>query len=227
MRQLYGPVGNVATIPTGIDLSAFAGLDRSWLRGRFAIPAGAPVVIHVGRLAREKNVHMLMQALRRLLEELPALHAVVAGGGPFLAGMRAATSEPPFAGRLHLTGPLAPSEVPRHLAGADLFLTASTTETQGLVAVEAMAAGLPVVAPEAGGIPDVVRSGQDGLLVTARPEALAEAARGLLEQPHRLRRLAEHALARSREFGVEHTVSRLEQLYQRLKSAHASGAGQG
>ncbi|MEW6045589.1 MAG: glycosyltransferase [Bacillota bacterium] len=219
LPSLYGPTAPVSVVPTGLQLESFAHADPAWLRRQLSIPSEAPVLIHVGRLTREKNMVALVQALHHLLTRLPQCHAVVVGSGPFLPQLRQAALHPPFAGQLHLVGPAAPEAVPRYLAGADLFLTASTTETQGLVAVEAMAAGLPVVAPAAGGIPDVVQDGREGLLTEPDGAALAQAAARILSDPVLRRTMAGHALARAARFDIRTTTARLLDLYGGLSPA--------
>lgn len=219
LPRLYGSTAPVEVIPTGLELRAFREADPAWLRQTLGIPGDAPVVLHVGRLAREKNILVLMQALRHILDEMRSAHAVVVGGGPFLAQLHRAASEAPFAGRLHLVGPVPPHAVPRYMAGASLFLTASTTETQGLVAVEAMAAGLPVVAPRAGGLPDVVTDGQQGLLTEPSPAPLARAALRLLTDARSREAMARRARERADVFDVEATSRRLLEVYEALQAA--------
>ncbi len=218
LPRLYGSTASVEVIPTGLELRAFREADPTWLRQALAIPADAPVVLHVGRLAREKNILVLMQALRHILDEMASAHAVVVGGGPFLAQLHRAASEPPFAGRLHVVGPVPPHAVPRYMAGASLFLTASTTETQGLVAVEAMAAGLPVVAPRAGGLPDVVTDAQQGWLTEPAAVPLARAALRLLADASACQDMAHRARQRAADFDVEATTRRLLALYEALRT---------
>lgn len=222
---LYGPTAPVSVVPTGLNLAPFREADPAWLRQSLGIPPEAPVVIHVGRLAREKNILVLVQALRHVLGSVQGCHAVIVGGGPFLGQLRLASQRPPFWGRLHLAGPVPPEAVPRYVAGATLFLTASTTETQGLVAVEAMAAGLPVVAPSAGGIPDVVTDEQQGLLTEPEADALAEAALRLLTDEPLRQSMARRASERAREFDIETTVSKLLDVYAALPPASARREG--
>ncbi|HEY8498580.1 MAG TPA: glycosyltransferase [Limnochordales bacterium] len=213
LPRLYGSTAPVTVVPTGLDLRPFREAGGSWLRARLGLDPATPVVVHVGRLAREKNMPVLVQALRLILAGMEGCHAVVVGGGPFLAQLRQAAREPAFAGRLHVVGPVPPEAVPRYLAGASLFLTASTTETQGLVAVEAMAAGLPVVAPAAGGLPDVVTDGLHGVLTEPQPAALAEAALALLADAPRRQAMARRARERAGQFDVESTTGRLLEAY--------------
>ncbi|MCG2786602.1 MAG: glycosyltransferase [Anaerolineae bacterium] len=92
-----------------------------------------------------------------------------------------------------------PPSLPAYLKAADLFGFASTTETQGLVTMEALAAGLPVVAVDASGTRDILTDGEQGFLVPNSADALAASINRLLESPDRLEKFKENALAKVRE----------------------------
>ncbi len=119
------------------------------------------VFLHVGRLAAEKGVELILHAFARARAQLPAgsVHLVVAGDGPRADGVRAlGNDDVSFLGNLDRTDVL-----PRLYASADAFVFASLTETLGLVILEAMASGLPVVATPAGGVADHLRDGENGI----------------------------------------------------------------
>ena len=101
---------------------------------------------------------------------------------------------------------------------ANLFGFASVTETQGLATLEAMAAGLPVVAVNASGTRDILKNGQQGYLVDNDPEALAAGIRKLLENPDRMQRLAEAAYKRALTFNIEKLTGRLLDVYEQAIS---------
>jgi phosphatidylinositol alpha 1,6-mannosyltransferase len=119
------------------------------------------VFLHVGRLAAEKGVDRILQAFRIARDQLPArsIHLIVAGGGPEEADLRrVAPPEVTFLGVLDHKYAL-----PQLYASADAFVFASLTETLGLVILEAMSSGLPVIATPAGGVADHLRDGENGL----------------------------------------------------------------
>ena len=121
--------------------------------------------LHVGRLAAEKGVHHIIEAFRLARASLPAgaIHLIIAGGGPEEGALRASAPEGvTFLGVLDRA-----KHLPRLYASADAFAFASTTETLGLVVLEAMASGLPVIAPAAGGVADHLRHEENGLEVAA------------------------------------------------------------
>lgn len=211
-----GVRARVEVLPTaGIDLESFDSLDPSWVRGRFGVPSDAPLVITVGRLAREKRFDVLLEAFARAARGGPA-RLLVVGGGPQQAELEAMAAGLGVGGQVVFTGPLENARVLDCYAAADLFAFASPTETQGMVVVEAMAAGLPVAAVGAGGVAEVVRDGQTGVLTAAEAPALAEGIRRLLENPALRAQYAAAGRQAAREYGIGELVQRLIDLYRQL-----------
>jgi glycosyltransferase involved in cell wall biosynthesis len=173
---------------------AFRTGRRSAFRRQMGIPDNAFVVGHLGRLAPEKNLEFLAQAVADFLGTHPHAHFLVIGTGPSEQAMRDIFARAGLDARLHIAGVLQQQALADALHAMDVFAFASTSETQGMVLTEAMAAGLPVVALDAPGAREVVSDGQNGrLLREASPAAFAAAlqwAAGRLEslrdlqQPH-------------------------------------------
>jgi glycosyltransferase involved in cell wall biosynthesis len=162
----------------GVDAERFHPSRRSMeLRGRLGL-GGAFTFLYVGRLAAEKGVDIVFDAYRRVEASLPpgSVRLVIAGEGPEESRLRAAAPNGTvFLGYLDRA-----RELPALYASADAFVFASTTETLGLVVLEAMASGIPVVAAPAGGVADHLRDGRNGLSYAPRDaEACADAMRRL------------------------------------------------
>ena len=156
---------------------------------RFRLTGGRldrPVALYVGRLSPEKN----LEVLGAISDQHPRLRLALVGDGPARAKL-----ERRFAGRpVQFLGFLRGEELAAAFASADLFVMPSTTETLGFVVLEAMSSGLPVVAARAGGIPDLVEDGVNGLLYDpAEPASAAKAVAELLAHPGRRLDLAEQA----------------------------------
>jgi phosphatidyl-myo-inositol dimannoside synthase len=193
-------------IPYGVDVRAFSPdrARRGLWRERLGVPAAAPLVLGVGRMATKKGFHVLLEALPGLLEANPEAHVVLAGGGDLLPRFAAAAERWP--GRLHLPGAVLRDTLPDLYRAADVFALPAVHDARGNVdglpnvILEAMASGLPVVASGISGIPLAVVPGATGLLV---PEgsagALREALGSLLADPQRAREMGERGRRRAEE----------------------------
>jgi glycosyltransferase involved in cell wall biosynthesis len=156
----------------GVDSHRFSPAWRDdALRRQWGAGPDDPVLIHVGRIAPEKNVELVLRSFALLRQRRPALRLVIVGDGPARARLQAAHPEAVF------TGMKRGDELSRHYASADLFLFPSMTETFGNVALEAMASGLALVAFDLAAAHEHVRDGVNGFLAHERtPHAFAVAA---------------------------------------------------
>ncbi len=184
----------------GVDTANFRPRlhERHAGRERLEIPATAFVVGHCGRLAPEKNVDYLAEALERLLIRVIHAHVVIVGDGPSRAAIEhRLKSLPGLARRVHFTGYLTGPRLAEAYGLMDVFAFASRSETFGNVLLEAMATGLPVVALADGGPADVVADGVTGRLLP--PEASAPAMADILAEwshlPATVRTMGERARA--------------------------------
>ncbi len=203
-------------VPTGVDLAFFRSGDRTRFRGRHGIPADAPVLGHVGRLAPEKNLEFLARAAALTVAERPDARCLVVGGGPSGTDIRRAFADQGQEDRLILTGPLSGRDLADAYAAMDLFVFASRTETQGMVLTEAMAAGLPVIALNAPGAREVVRDDVNGRLLPASASAddfAAAITRALAHAGHMEAWRAEAATTATR-FGREACLDRMLEVYE-------------
>jgi phosphatidylinositol alpha 1,6-mannosyltransferase len=226
-RRVYTPSsisrGDVAALGAkdvevwgrGVDAELFHPRRRSAAL-RTELGAGdAFVFLYVGRLAPEKRADHILQAFRLAADALPAgrLHLVMAGTGPREADLRAtAPGGVTFLGFLERQ-----TRLPELYASSDAFVFASVTETLGLVVLEAMASGLPVIAAPAGGVRDHLRNQENGL---AFPEgdvaSMARAMVALATQPELTRRLARGARLTAEALTWEREMERLDQSYREV-----------
>jgi len=162
---------NIAVIPTGVVPAQFCNGDGLLIRKAQGIPELAAIVGHVGRLAPEKNLDYLSSALAVFLADHGDAHALIVGDGPSRAGMMQTLVAGGVAGRAHFTGVLRETKLADAYAAMDVFAFASFSETQGLVLIEAMMAGVPVVALDAPGVREVVIDGRNGRLLDRDADA--------------------------------------------------------
>lgn len=207
----------VRVIPTGVDVRAIREQPPVDLRAAAGWRSDVPVVVTLGRLAEEKSPAELLE----MAALVPGLHLAVIGGGALGQALRRRAARADLAGRTWFAGAQPRPTAIGMLRGADLFVVASRTETQGLVVAEALAAGLPVVAVDASGVRDAVRPGTDGLLVpeapaATRPARLAAAVAGLLDDRARLARMGEAAARDADRLALEHRTLEVLGLYREL-----------
>jgi len=167
----HGVAATVTVIPTGIEASRFDHGNGKRIRAELGIGPDAFVVGHVGRLAREKNLGYLTDAIGLFLAAHDGAHFLVAGGGDMQEPMRDAFTRSGLADRVHLLGPVEGERLSDVYAAMDVFAFSSHSETQGLVLAEAMTAGVPVVALDAPGAREVVVDGSNGRLLPADASA--------------------------------------------------------
>jgi len=177
-------------IPYGVDVERFSpdpGRRHIW-RQRLGVPAGAPLVLTVGRMATKKGFHVLIDVLPELLARHREAHVVLAGGGDRLEELRSRAAEMGTRGeRVHFPGVVLRDVLPDLYRAADLFVLPAVHDARGNVdglpnvILEAMATGLPVVASGISGIPLAVEPERTGLLVPEQDRpALLEALDRLL-----------------------------------------------
>lgn len=221
IEETYRVKKPVIAIPTGIDLDAFGRGDPGWFRRTYNIPADRRVLIFVGRLGREKNVDLLLDAFSQVAAARPETVLAMVGDGPERSRLEGLVAKRGLADRVVFTGTLDKSRVIDAYLGSDLFFFASVTETQGLVTLEAMAAGLPVAAVDAQGTRDMVRHGREGLLSDASAPSLARQALAILGNAQLYKNFSEAAKARARAFGARQQAEHMLAAY---RQALAPGA---
>jgi glycosyltransferase involved in cell wall biosynthesis len=167
-RQVRAPI---RVVPSGVSTTDFLAGDGDGFRAALGIPAGAPLIGTVGRLAEEKNLAFLTKALSVHLAAHPSAFALIVGDGPMRESMQAGFDCTGVGKRVRFTGTLESQRLIDAYAAMDVFAFASLSETQGLVLAEAMAAGVPVVALAATGVSDVLRDGENGRAIANASEA--------------------------------------------------------
>lgn len=207
----------VVVIPTGIDLNFFNNGKADLFRKKFNIPAEQKIIGHIGRLAREKNLPFLTAAVTRFLKNNKGYSFVVAGTGDAekeIIKMFAAHS---LADRLIMPGILRGTELADCYKAMDIFVFASKSETQCLVLMEAMAAGVPVIAVRASGVSDVVEDRKNGRILRANcsemgfAEAIADAFHG-----NNIEQWSRSAVQTANRFSREQSESKLMNLYDKM-----------
>jgi glycosyltransferase involved in cell wall biosynthesis len=205
----------IRVIPTGVDLGRFEQGDHGCLRQKLGLASKDKIVLFVSRLAKEKNVSFLLDAFTLVSSRIPDAHFVLVGSGDEEQALKEQAASAGNAERVHFMGTLGGEELISAYKAADLFVFASVTETQGMVVLEAMAGGCPVVAVDAPGVRDVVQDQLNGYLVAEGDVAnFAEHCVKVLDDDELRRKFREAALARAQQLSLSSTTSKVEQLYE-------------
>jgi glycosyltransferase involved in cell wall biosynthesis len=210
----------IHVIATGVDTDIFSREDnnKASFRKRLKIPSDTFVVGHVGRLAPEKNLAFLAEAVARFLIRYPDACFLVAGAGPSEKAIKTIFRDYGLSSRLYLLGVLASEELIEAYHTMDVFVFSSHSETQGIVLIEAMAAGTPVVALDAPGVREVVVDRRNGrLLLEEDPETFVAAIGWIYGMyPEHKEKLKKEILKTVQEFSMPQVTSRLLALYQSM-----------
>lgn len=198
LLKSYGVLKPIRIIPTGIDFAPFKPENYSpeevtHLKEVFNIPLNDPIVLFVGRVAKEKSIDVLIRSMPLLLAQIPDAKLVIVGDGPSRLELEELAQSLDVRNSVIFTGMQPWSTIGRMYQLGDVFVSASVTETQGLTFAEAMAAALPVVAMEDESIAGFVREGYNGHLFHNEEELAHKLALVLSDSTHR-QMLSENAI---------------------------------
>lgn len=206
---LGAPAGRLTVIPYGADPQTFHPADpaeRERTRAELGLSPGEPLLLAVGRLVRKKGFDILLQALPQVIQEVGPLRLIIAGRGDLHEELAALAGRLGVQDRVTLAGAVERDRLPALFRSCDLLVVPSMHDERGNVdglpnvVLEGMASGVAVVASEVAGIPQVISSGETGLLVPEKdPEALAAAIVRLLREPELRARLGQEARKRVEE----------------------------
>ncbi len=222
----YGVRTPAMVLPTGIELDAFRYGDGGAFRLRHGIDPARPVMLFVGRVAHEKNIGFLIDVVARLRLMVPEVLLVITGEGPALAALRRRVGNARLESHVRFIGYLSRQQALQDCYRAsDVFTFASRTETQGLVLLEAMACGVPVVATAIMGTLDVLDGANGAIIAPEEPEAFAERVALLLRDARLRKRMATAAKRVAEGWAANAMAARLAALYAQLLPDRQTGLG--
>ncbi len=220
MRQTlsdYGVTAPLHILPTGIPIDHFSNGNGRLFRERHAIAPDRPLALYVGRIAHEKNIGFLIEAAEQIRHQRPDFLLMIAGEGPALASLRRSVEKLRLDDNVRFVGYLdRETELPDCYAAADVFVFSSKTETQGLVLLEAMAAGIPVYAFAAMGTRDIVEPCRGAVVAPQESVAFAAGLTELLADPKRLSDLSVQAREFANMWSAPERARQLAELYRSL-----------
>lgn len=197
-------------VPTGVDCGKYSPekYDKSFLE-RYDL-VGKRVLLHVGRLSKEKRMDIVLNAVARLAPKVPDMRLLVVGKGPAEQHYKDMVKRLGLSDRVVFAGFLPDAEMPKAYASAEILVIASTFETQGLVVLEALASGTPVAGIRYRAIPEFVQEGKNGCLFEL--DTCAEAIERCLLRSDSM---MINAVSTARDFSVDACCAKLEKCYEK------------
>jgi len=213
----------IRMVVNGIDIPTEPGWTKEKLQSEFGIPAQSPVVVNLAALTPVKDQGLLIKAIARVREKMPEIRLLLIGDGPMRDGLENLVDELNLADNVTFTGERI--DGPRILAACDIFCLSSKVEGTPMAILEAMAYSCPIVATAVGGIPGIIRDGEEGLLVPHGDiEALSGALERILNNGGMARKLAVNASLRlASDFSAQEMTHRTEEVYGEMLSRMRSG----
>ncbi len=220
--RAYGVRTRIDVLPTGLDTGRFGPGNRARFRASRGIEAERPVALFVGRVAHEKNIDFLLQMLVSLRREVPDILFVLAGEGPALPHCRDLVGSLGLENSVMFVGNMdRDTELLDCYAAADVFIFSSRTETQGLVLLEAMAQGTPVVSTAVMGTAEVLAGTSGSIVVEESTQAFVSAITSLLRDPAKRARLSAAARIDAARWSSRSMAEKLVSLYESVTQVRA------
>ncbi len=210
----YGVEARTAIIPTGLQMEKFERGDGDAFRNQHKIPKERPTLVHVGRIAYEKNIDFLLHMLAQVKTTIPNVLMVIAGEGPALKHLQELAKKLSLQENILFVGYLSRDhELMDCYKAGNIFVFSSRTETQGLVLLEAMALGVPVVSTAIMGTKDILDSGKGALVAEDDLSDFSNKVIQLLQNPTLLKQLSEEARAYAQTWSAAALAEKMQNLY--------------
>lgn len=212
----YGIDKPIRIISNGLDLERFKNASSSWLREKYGIKASTKVILHVGRVGKEKSIDYLFDAYRDILSDIPDSIFVLVGDGSDEKPLTEYAKKLGIQNNILFTGGFLPESVPPMYKGADVFVFASKTETQGVVILEAMASGIPVVTVKDDAYLEIFKNGKGGRMVDGDAHDFAREVIDVLSNDKKRELMVNESLKIVEGHSILATAKELDSLYKAL-----------
>lgn len=218
----YGVGNRAEIIPTGIYLPEFTRGDRARFRQRHGIAPERPVLVHIGRLAYEKNIDFLLEVLAQIKRQQPEVLLVLAGEGPAQSHLEQKAKQLGLEEQVLFVGYLTRgADLDDCYQAGDAFVFSSRTETQGLVLLEAMALGVPVVSTAVMGTRDILEPGLGALVAEEDIDAFSGQVLRLLGDAQLRQRLGQEGMHYAKQWSAPVMAERMLDYYRKVISEHS------
>jgi 1,2-diacylglycerol 3-alpha-glucosyltransferase len=223
MREVLVRLGvdaQIKVIPNGVNLEPFNGNIIPINREQFGFKAKDVVLVYVGRLGPEKNLPFLLRSFSGTAQACEDARLLIIGHGPEHDNLQDRVQTMGIADKVHFTGMVKYEDLPRYLAAADIFTTASVTEVHPLSVIEAMAAGLPVLGITSPGVGDIVDSGVTGYLATEELAAFTAKMVRMVTETDLRKQMSLEARKASAQYAIERTSQLMLEQYTLLNQMY-------
>ena len=205
---------DVFVIPNGIDLERFENLSKEDLRSKLEIKE-EKIIVFVGTLRSVKGVKYLIEAMKIIIDKNKNTRLFIVGDGKERKYLENLVKELVLEKYVTFIGKVPNEEVPEYMAASDVFVLPSLSESFGIVNLEAMASGLPIVATNVRGLPEIIKNGENGFLVEPKnPEQIADKVSLLLEDDELRERMSRKNREKAKRYSWEAVIEKLESVYE-------------
>lgn len=213
----FGVKKPIIVIPSGVDLEKFNKKQKGYLRKKTGI-IGGKILLYVGRLGKEKSVDFLLYAFQLIHDRDSQAHFVLVGDGPEKNSLKQLAKKLNIERNVYFMGLIDQMEMGKVYTDCEIFVFASQTETQGMVILEALASGVPVVAVKDSVYDGIIKDKMNGILVDGDPKMFAAACLKILNNISYRKKLSDFAAKSMQEFSLSVTALSFEKLYKNLIS---------
>ena len=210
----------VEALSNGVDLSTFRpGRASTELYQKYHLDQKRPRIIYIGRVDPEKSLDNVIKALKSVVEKIPDAELVIIGDGAAKSHLEKLVENLELTENVTFLGRVLPPDLCELYRTGQVFATASETETQGIVLIEAAASGLPLVAVDAGAVKEICRNNKNGYLCQPGDiEAIAKGLTKILSDKDRQKKMSKASLEIAKKHDLNHTLKRFEEIYQSVIS---------
>jgi len=207
-------VKNIFVVPNGIELEKFKVLSKINIRKELEISEDKKVVLFVGTLTPRKGIKYLIEALNIVKQKNPNIKLLLIGDGDQKQGLEKLAETLDLKKNISFVGKVENKEIPKYMTASDIFVLPSLSEAFGVVNLEAMACGLPIIATRVDGIPDVVKDRENGFLVEPEsPNQIAEKILYLLSNDNVRKTISQNNIKESNKYSWENIIEKIEKIY--------------
>jgi glycosyltransferase involved in cell wall biosynthesis len=208
----YVDARKIVVLPSGVDTSRFR-LNRRRCRELIGLRGNEKAILYVGRLHPVKNVESLLIAFARIRKQFPDVKLLLVGSGTEMSRLRKIAAQTRIDHFTEFIGEVSPQDVPRYMVAADIFVLPSISEGSPVVILEALAAGVPILASKVGGVPDLVRDGREGFLFEAGNVAqMVDLLALVLRDSQLRRRMSREGKKRANRFPLDEVNDKIFQI---------------